>query len=307
MDSDIPDIFSGIVRSRAGTLLIEKISTAIGVWWEPSQIVRVARAEAERDRIKAESQLQITELERRALHRVLAEETKKQRNIERVIHQALPQLDEKADPAKVEDDWITNFFDKCKLVSDAEMQSLWSHILAGEASAPGSFSKRAVNYLSSLDKNEAKLFTNLCKFGWKIGQIVPLIYDPDHEIYKRYGITNKSLKHLEDIGLIRVDDVGRYSVSYPVETALPIKYTVFYYEEPTQIEFSGQTGYIEVTEHVRGYILPAGYVRLTNVGQELAPICGSTPDDEFRNYVVTKWKEWGYIKVEVTEDRSDQE
>ena len=73
------------------------------------------------------------------------------------------------------------------------------------------------------------------------------------------------------------------------KTDLPIKLTAFYYEKPTHIELSGQSGYILVNGHER-YFLNGGYVRLTKVGQELAAICGSTPDDDFRNYVVTQWK-----------------
>jgi hypothetical protein len=49
----------------------------------------------------------------------------------------LPELTEAATPEKLEDDWITNFFDKCRLISDEEMQTLWSKVLAGEANAPG--------------------------------------------------------------------------------------------------------------------------------------------------------------------------
>ena len=43
-----------------------------------------------------------------------------------------------------------------------------------------------------------------------------------------------------------------------------------------------------------------GSARFTNVGQELADICGSSPSDEFRDYILGKWKEMGYIKEENT-------
>jgi hypothetical protein len=44
-----------------------------------------------------------------------------------------------------------------------------------------------------------------------------------------------------------------------------------------------------------------GHVLLTKVGEELAIICGSQPDTEFREYILIKWKELGYIKPEKTE------
>ena len=46
------------------------------------------------------------------------------------------------------------------------MQILWARVLAGEANAPGTYSKRTVNLLSDFDKSDAELFTKLCGFGW---------------------------------------------------------------------------------------------------------------------------------------------
>lgn len=48
--------------SKPATTLIEKISEAVGGVFKPYQIVRVAKAEAEADRIRAESQIQVTDL-----------------------------------------------------------------------------------------------------------------------------------------------------------------------------------------------------------------------------------------------------
>ena len=136
--------------SKPATVLVEKISNAVGGIFKPYQIVRVAKAEAEAERIRAESQIQVTALHRRALRRFLEEETKRQSNIEDITQKALPLLKEESSPQNVEDDWVTNFFDKCRIVSDEDMQRLWSRVLAGEANAPGAFSKRTVNLLADL-------------------------------------------------------------------------------------------------------------------------------------------------------------
>jgi hypothetical protein len=272
--------------SRPATVLIEKISEAIGGLFKPYQIVRVAKAEAEAERIWAESQIEITDLHRRAFYRFLDEEAKKQRNMEEITRLALPQLEEKSKPEQVEDDWITNFFDKCRLISDAEMQSLWSRVLAGEANAPGAYSKRTVNLLTSLDKSDAHLFTKLCTFGWVIEEVSPLVYDVRDEVYNKYGITFASLEHLDSIGLVQFESLGGYSL-----LRLPKKLTAFYYEQPTSIEFQKESD----------NEMDIGCVRLTKVGQELAPICGAVPDGEFHDYVLKKWTEMGYIKKESTE------
>ena len=108
--------------------------------------------------------------------------------MEDVTAKALLQLNENAEPDSVEDDWLVNFFDKSRIVSDNEMQDLWSRVLAGEANTPGTYSKRTVNFLSDLDKVDAELFTKLCGFGWMIGDFMPLVFDVQAGIYNKHGV-----------------------------------------------------------------------------------------------------------------------
>jgi hypothetical protein len=264
--------------SKPATVLIEKISEAVGGLFKPYQLVRVAKAEAEAERIRAESRIQITDLHRRAFHRFLEEEAKKQRNIEEITRQALPQLEDESQPEKVENDWIANFFDKCRLIADAEMQVLWSRVLAGEANAPGSYSKRTVNFLSSLDKSDAELFTKLCIFAWVIGDIVPLVYDVQAEIYNKHGLNFTTLSHLESIGLIQFENLTGFR-----RMRLPKRFPVFYYSQPFGLEL----------EKEADNQLDIGKVLLTKIGSELAPICGSQPDEEFRDHILKKWSQLG--------------
>src|SRR5437868_4297662 len=125
--------------SRPATILVEKISDAVGGIFKPYQIVRVAKAEAHADRVRAEAQIEVSDIQRRAFHRFLNEEAKKQKNIEDITQKALPLLNEDSKPSEIEDDWITHFFDRCRLVSDDELQSLWSRVLAGEANSAGTY------------------------------------------------------------------------------------------------------------------------------------------------------------------------
>ena len=143
--------------------LIHKISDATGVLYEPRRIRRKAKAESEAaitsakaetavDIIKAESEIEIADLHQRTVQRRIKEDMRDQKNMEAIIAQAVPDVNEEAKPDSMENDWIANFFDKCRIVSDSEMQSLWSRVLAGEANAPGTYSNRTVNLLSDLDK-----------------------------------------------------------------------------------------------------------------------------------------------------------
>lgn len=261
--------------SKPATVLIEKISGAIGVVFEPHQIKRIARAEAEADKIKAVAKIELTEIQRRAMVRMVQEEGKKQENIESISAQAASTLNDDAKPENVEDDWISYFFDKCKLVSDSEMRGVWARILSGEANSPGSFSKRTVDVVASLDKPDAALFTQLCSFAWMIGSsVTPLVFDPDDSIYNDRGINFNTLTHLETLGLLRFDPQFGF-----LRRGLQSEAVIFYYGSPFLVGFGDK----EDTS------LTLGQVLLSQAGQQLAPICGSKPLPEFPEYVARKW------------------
>ncbi len=266
--------------TKPATVLIEKISDAVGGVFKPYQIVRVARAEAEAELIHAKAEIQVSDLQRRAMHRFLLEEAKKQSNIESITQKALPLLHEKSEPEKVEDDWITNFFDKSRLISNEDMQKLWSRVLAGEANSPGAFSKRTVNLLGDLDKRDAELFTCLCGFAWVIGNVVPLIFDVQHKLYNDIGIHFGSLSHLESLGLIQFDNLAGFR-----RLKLPKKVTAYYY---------GQTLELTLPADSENQI-DLGKVLLTRAGQELAPVCGSKPIDGFFDYVSERWANQSFL------------
>ncbi len=76
--------------------LIKKISTATGVLYEPKRIRRKANAEADAaiisaqaeaaaTMIKSESEIEITDLHRRATQRLIEEEAKRQKKMEEII------------------------------------------------------------------------------------------------------------------------------------------------------------------------------------------------------------------------------
>jgi hypothetical protein len=189
--------------SRPATTLIEKVSDLIGGGLRPYQIRRVAKAQADAQKILAEADIEISDMQRRALSRMLAEEERSQRNIESVVQRALSDLRDDAAPEKIDDDWLASFFEKARIVSSEEMQRLWGRILAGEANRPGSFSKRTLSTVSDLDRRDAEVFTTLCRFGWRIDTMpYPLVFDFQGEIYTDHGINLDVLIQLDDMGLI---------------------------------------------------------------------------------------------------------
>jgi hypothetical protein len=266
--------------SKPATVLIQKIADAIGGYFRPYQIRRVAKAEADAEIIKAQAQIKITGLQRRALTRFVSEEAKKQNNIESITEKAIPQLNDSSNPQNMEDDWITNFFDKCRIVSDAEMQLLWAKVLAGEANSPGTYSKRTVNSLGSLDKSDAQLFTNLCSFVVVIRGLVPLIYDEKASIYNDQQINFNTLTHLDDIGLISFEPLAGYR-----RLKLPQHIDIYYYGTALKAEFKNP----ENNE------LQIGKVLFSNIGAELARICNSKPINGFLDYVIERLSKQGVV------------
>lgn len=259
--------------AKPATVLIEKISDAIGGLFKPWQIRRVADAEAYAEKTRALTRMKITKLERRAMARLFAEEAKKQTNMESIVQKAIPQLNNDARSEELDDDWISNFFEKCRLISDEEMQNLWAKILAGEANAPGKYSKRTVDFVSSVDKSDAQLFTQLCGFNWFMEDIVPLIFDYDDEIYTKHGITFDVLSHFDEIGLLTFS-IGYFSRTFTSEIL-----TISYYGTDINIRFS----------ETRKNNIDLGQVRLSKIGQELAPISRAKPVADFMDFVLSKW------------------
>ena len=255
--------------------LVEKISDAVGILYEPHRIRNNAEAEADAAIIKAQAEIEITDLQRRAEHRRIVEDMRDQKHMEDIIEKAIPHVDKNAAPENMDNDWITNLFEKCRIVSDAEMQSLWARVLATEANTPGTFSKRTVNLLSDFDKSDAELFTTFCGFCWEIGEITPLVFDINAEIYNKHGINFHTLNHLETIGLIQLEGPSGFQrITFPKD--------IYYY---------GKRLNLDMPEDPNNRI-SIGHTLLTKIGNELAPICGSQPVGGFYEYVKGQWKSY---------------
>lgn len=263
-------------------VLILKVSDAVGGIFKPYQIKRVAKAEAVAEIIRATAQLEISELQQRAISRFVVEESAKQESIETITKKAIPLLKDDADPAKIEKDWIVDFFDKSRIVSDEEMQDLWSAILAGEANKPGSYSKRTLHLMASLDKKDALLFTNLCNFVWSITTLVPLIFDSKHDLYKSNGIDFASLKHLDAIGLISFESVSGYLVDG--------------IEKQFRVTYGDNVKILELPQEENN-VINIGNAIFTDVGQQLAQLCRGKVIDGFEEYVMAEWMKNGIKEI----------
>jgi hypothetical protein len=267
--------------TKPATLLIEKITEGIAGIYRPYQIRRIAEAEAEAEKIHAIAHIEIDELQRRALTRFVAEETNKQSNIEEIVKKAIPELAGNSRPDNIENDWIANFFDKCKLISDEEMQALWSKVLAGEANSPGRYSKRTINFLATMDKSDANIFSILCRYIWDIGgDVVPLVFNLHDKIYDKEGLTFDVIKHLQDIGIIMFSIHTTYN-----KQLLP---------KIINVSYQGLRFRMELPKQENNQ-MEVGKVLLSRVGSELVPLVGKNPISGFVEYVIAQFLTDGCI------------
>ncbi len=264
---------------KLGDTLIKKISGAIGVLYEPTNIRRTAKANAKAAVIEANSQIEVTDLQRRAVNRFLQEEAQNQTNIENVVTKALPMLDDEAEPDAVESDWIRNFFDKTKLVSDSEMQSLYARILAGEANKQGSFSKKTLNFLASFDKKDAEKFSLIKNFCASPQMNIPLIYKDKNDFYRNNGLAFSDLKELDSLGLINFDSVGGFG-----------GFSLFLQNTNVELHYCDTIFVLSIDskEFNLGHVLP------TEIGRELLMVSNSKPIQGFVEFLEERFTELGY-------------
>lgn len=258
--------------TKPANTLIKRISAAIGTLYQPTHIVRLAKAQAKADMIEAHSRVQITEVQERGIIRLATEEGFKQQNIENIITLAIPLLDAESKPEEIEEDWLPYFFDRSKLTSDEEMQSLWAKILAGEANQAGSFSKNTIDIVSKLSKKDARLFTNLCSMCWHLEEPTPLVIGA-HKIYKEKSLDFSNLSHLKSIGLVTYDALGGIKLN-----EFPRHVTAIYFDKCVDLEFNQKNPEMLI-----------GSCILTEAGKELSRICKAEYSDEFFDYIVSYW------------------
>jgi hypothetical protein len=215
--------------------------------------------------------------------RFVNEEAVKLANMESIVSKALPAIKSDAKTQDVDQDWLANFFNQCRLVSDETMQQLWSRILAGEANNPGNFSKRTLNVVSMLESKEARVFEELCRLLTSNG---PYLFDPNDTYYEERGILLvSSIRSIQNSGLIQYSFQG-------------------FLEEWNHAGFVEQFDYfkqVSVTLKYPGkppFLIKHGTVKLTYEGYQLAKISKAKPIDGYMDYLKRFWEAQG-LKVTI--------
>lgn len=234
---------------------------------QPINTVRLAKAE-----IKAEDMKQAARFKREEL------EILKQQNLEAIANKANNYLVDIDINEKIDVDWAVNFLEKAANYSDEDMQYIWARILAEELKVPGSYSRKTINILNDLDKQDAELFTRICSFGVILNdEIHPtlLMYDINKSSNdsEPYAMGKSDIVQLDALGLIRYETWTSFS-----RKDLPPSFKIKYFSESICIN--------TFSKH-----FVTGYVLFTQCGLELYRIVETKRDLDFwadiRKQIVT--------------------
>ena len=176
-------------------------------------------------------------------------------NQTKIIENASKYIEENGSPEKVDEDWISSFMDKAKLVSSDEFQQILGKIMAVECNTPNSIPKGLLHILTQMDRDDAKAFAILCAMTISSDiESAPVINNDKLDDYGKYGISFDTLVNLSALGLIQVnlDPVG---TGYAIETR----------ENPARIKYFDENRlFYGVVKYVR-----VGCALYTKAGQAL--------------------------------------
>jgi hypothetical protein len=169
MSPSFIEILSKTDLGPIGVASIEKVSAGIGAVTKPIGAIANAWADIQAGKIKAVGEIEIQTAQRRAIERLLGETMSHQNNLESIYGKTYALLENDPDVTpeligQIQDDWVSFHSARARLVSDQEMQQVWARIFAEEAKKPGSFSRRSMAFVETLEKDEAHLFNELCGF-----------------------------------------------------------------------------------------------------------------------------------------------
>jgi alpha-D-ribose 1-methylphosphonate 5-triphosphate synthase subunit PhnG len=251
----------------------------------PDRIRAVRTARADAALIEARAQSEIERLRVETAEFVLDREMRKTENRRAIVaeaHKALPPPKEAISDQPVSRDFVHAFFDEFDGISDPEVHKIAGRLLAGEVVCPGSFPRRTMRVLRDLESRDFAQFTRVCRYGWNIGGLTPVIYDLDAAIYTQQGVDFSTVQNLTTLGLLTFEPIGGFS-----RTQLPPKLTITYGQDRVQIELKQG-----------GSTLNIGDVLLTEAGLKLAHLTRAQVLPGFLEYAMDKWRAEGH-KMEV--------
>lgn len=264
-------------HSRPISKIIETVRSFIGV-------NKSTKGSTDNSIILPESLSAHQEFENRAFKRWGDQELRRQKNIESITDKAINFLPSRVSSTPVEEDWIYDFYERSKDISNEQMQELWARILAGEVAKPGSFSKRTLETVKTLSANEAKLFMNCGRFVWNrpTTKDEPILIIPDINrtahihFYAYIGLDVAGFHILQSAGLIIL---GKFAIAST--------------SSECHIEYCNNRYKLTLLETMHGFKFSTGAASFTAAGEEILRILKTEPDHDYEQHVINFWQTRG--------------
>lgn len=268
MDKNLVD--TGLVK-----MVLDKIEKAAG-YCSPSREARDAVTQAKASIIREIAQnRELDPLHRLAFVTNTKKYIKEYANQTDILAGAMKKLNATAQPNKVEDDWLADFFEKAGKISDETTKLIWSRILSEEMNNPSKVPRKLLHALFLMEKEEAQGFAKLAKFCLPDSHLQslyhPFIYMNGNAIaYGQYGVTTNLLDTLENYGLVNCN----YDKGYR-------------YRDKKIVLFQNQKVVL------RGECIFAGNVLLTKSGNTLMDVIESEADIGVFTFITSQWEKLG--------------
>jgi hypothetical protein len=209
VEGRVTDIVGAAIGAAAKSGAAEKLLTAIfhllGYDPDSHRLITDARAHVAAKKIATRGEIEIQQYRRRWEQSMAQFPPSDRINIENVVIGSFERLEDDVDFSHVKRDKIRYLLEKARLVSDRDMQDVWSRILAEEVNDPGSFSRRTFDVVSALDRSDAEDFTKVCQFccSEHDGRPNIYLYDITNEYLGNFSLSFDKITNLEDCGLLR--------------------------------------------------------------------------------------------------------
>jgi len=168
------------IDSPTANKLATILKDTLGVVISPLKKITESKSDLyiEKMRAKHKFKLEKVDLVERAKLRLFESEVRRQYNLEKIGEKTLDYMEETANPPEIDIDWLHHFSHSAQDVSEEKVRDWWAKILAGEAKQKGSFSRRTIDVLKNLSKEDCELFE-------KFSQYVVRSQESSHHFYIR--------------------------------------------------------------------------------------------------------------------------
>lgn len=290
--------------SKGAPKLLEMVGRAIGKWYEPYHIRRLADAKAyeklasgratQQAKIEAkaitaldpssDAVTEVVPILKRAAERLKHQEAIHQENLETIIDLAEQAMPEDVSAEPVDETWARRFFAAAADVSHEQMREVWAKILVAEVATPGTYSLRALDTLKNLSAQEALIFQNFCSFQMSIYS--GAVYKIGHTGgFDACGISFNDVLTLRAAGLLSDADMLSTSLVVPARFEYHGKDLI---AQLTDAQTPGTAGSVQFDSYF-----------LTPVGFELSRLVQRQPNWRYVQMLATSWRDGKRLELSI--------